>query len=463
MARLREELSSEASAPNTITAGPAPCALPSPSVAGPSRPRSHIEACDPWIEDRPGELESDEPDEPLLDFSILSSNAPIYRGVHQTPHGQATLMILVDGLLNDALSTYFDRFHELRPIVDKESVIVRFALRDHLYDEVFGGLILSLAALALVASPGYQKQEQQANELVAVALRLHSAPGLGETPRLESIATSMSIAAFVGATKGRQAAYVRSREAVALAELLRLDSPNHYDQFTTSEKRIAINIFWALSAAERSGSLFEPRSITIRGRPSQVVSSLGSSVVDLTLTPLNAIIRIYDIVDEDILDCLNGLCKGRHCHFDSSRAVVSLHALDSVELYQTLNNVQIADFMITRLWLKVRIWQTCVTHSILSSTIPLSELSMTYPLDILAQAHRAVSSLPAASFEGNGRAMVRRRNESSRSSVGPQTIHHCNNRDFGPSAAEPRLSDIMDGRCSRHGLLFASSSGGVDW
>jgi len=157
-----------------------------------------------------------------------------------------------------------------------------------------------------------------------------------------------------------------------------------------------------LVLAERSNSLFQPGSITLKGKLSDIGCRTGSmSEYNQHLRPL---VRIYDVIDEEIMDCLNNHCRGR-CRFDLVRAVTSQRALDVVDPSETSGRVQLADFRVSKLWLKSRLWQACLAHMLLQPTPSYPEVGLDYPLIILAQLNDVVNSLPLSAFGGNGQAI----------------------------------------------------------
>jgi hypothetical protein len=158
---------------------------------------------------------------------------------------------VIDPILRVDLKAYFHRVYPLCPIVDPISVMSRLETGTHLHDKSFAALILALASLALALPNESSGSDDRSDVYIAHALEFHNTPKLGIEPTLETVATSMTIAAFSRARYGADAAYLRNKEAVGLADLLQLHLPQRYYSFSEDERGVALNIFWILAVAER--------------------------------------------------------------------------------------------------------------------------------------------------------------------------------------------------------------------
>jgi hypothetical protein len=193
--------------------------------------------------------------------ATLAQDAPshsTYRngalGSSPLPHEKAPFLRVIDPILRADLEGYFHRVYPLCPIVDPVSVKNRVDAGVHLHDKGFAALVLALASLALALPNDSNGSDDRSDVYIAHALEFHNTPKLGIMPNLETVATSMTIAAFSRARYGADAAYLRNKEAVGLAELLQLHQPQRYRSFSDDERGVALNIFWILAVAERFAS-----------------------------------------------------------------------------------------------------------------------------------------------------------------------------------------------------------------
>jgi hypothetical protein len=86
---------------------------------------------------------------------------------------------------------------------------------------------------------------------MALAMGLHNTPELGDSPNLETVATSLSMSAFLGARKGPNSSSLKLKEASTLAEILGLDNSDYYCGLNETEREIALTLAWKILVGER--------------------------------------------------------------------------------------------------------------------------------------------------------------------------------------------------------------------
>jgi hypothetical protein len=191
--------------------------------------------------------------EDLLRSAARASNPLVDSSFSQQRHSKAPIINLMRPLLATTLETYVTQIYPLSPIVDVSSVMARFQGNAQLYDPKFAALLLSLCAQAslLPGSTAAIEDEEQADDMVEMAVGLHNTANLGDRPTLEAIATSLSISAYLGARRGPGSCMVKRKEAIALAELMGLDRKETCDQLDETQREIALTLFWKLLVGER--------------------------------------------------------------------------------------------------------------------------------------------------------------------------------------------------------------------
>ena len=339
--------------------------------------------------------------EALLGFTLFSPPVDDHNiASSSTRHSLAPWLESITQTLDRLLERYLDRIHPLRPIIDAASVRQRFGTRAYLYNTEFAALILALAALASLSDDRDTSAENQEESLIGNAMSLHNRLTLGNVPTLETVATSMTIAAYAGARHGRAAAHIRTREAITLLQLLKLDTLSTYSTLSEKEAETGLTMLWLLSGIERSAALFDPRPLILRLRP----SAISAAVKDSYLFDLPPVLRVYDALETDILDCVNALCPTAPCQLDAYRVVRAHRALEIEEGNSEAcwSLVQLADLRITRLWIHAKLWLASLTHSLLYPPSYEPELSPNYPLALLDAAEKVIRTLPRAALHGNG-------------------------------------------------------------
>jgi hypothetical protein len=121
--------------------------------------------------------------------------------------------------------------------------------------------------------------------------------------------------------------------------------------------------------------------------------------------------QVYEAVEPTLIDCINGHCRSSNttCNL-TLLSILDTHAkLREVRPVENLSPVQAADQHLTREWLQVKVWQACLSHSLLLPDIQagFEELTMGYPLVKLYTVANLIRVLPLSGILGNGQAMVR--------------------------------------------------------
>lgn len=149
------------------------------------------------------------------------------------------------------LRSFFSRLYDLNPTVDPDDVIIRFTLGQHLHDPRLGALVLALSAMVmLLPNRPCLPPHISADSLYKQAFQQHSA-WVGFEPSLDGMATSMMLGAFSMARGDQKSAYLKYKEAVAIAELLDLDREAGWEQLEGAQKERALRITSILSGAGR--------------------------------------------------------------------------------------------------------------------------------------------------------------------------------------------------------------------
>ncbi|KAL1409430.1 hypothetical protein Q8F55_003413 [Vanrija albida] len=334
-------------------------------------------------------------------------------------HARAHIIELMEARISSLLHAFFSHMHTIWPVVDGISVLKRFGHKEHLYNESFAALVLSMCSLALFLPFEAAKagSSRQADTLVREALALHSSnPELGIRPNLDHISTSLIMSSALRLTHGFNAWYLRRREAYALVELLNLSNPRVYDRFTEAEKSTAIQLIWHLSSGDRSNALILPKLegslphfrplIAIRGKVTHLLSIMSAEWASSTaVAQIEPTTRVFEILDQGLVECIRGACgEVEPCTFDADAAMEYHRTLDAVTSGH-LSPVQAADFLLTRLWLHAEIWRACTSHSVLQFEPEHRELRIEYPVEVLGRTVRVINGLPPGAVSGNGPAM----------------------------------------------------------
>lgn len=187
----------------------------------------------------------------LLDDLRLNSPEKPLGVVSAYGHRGTSYMLELDGRLDYLFESYASVLHHLSPVVDLDVVRKRLDEKDHFRDESFAALVLSCVAMPLLVPNSLCYDPAKADDVIQESIRLHHSLDLGLAPTLDTLSTSMNIAAYARNRKGEAAAFLRTKESHGIVELLRLNTIDGYSGLQPTERELALRMFWLLAAAER--------------------------------------------------------------------------------------------------------------------------------------------------------------------------------------------------------------------
>lgn len=85
-------------------------------------------------------------------------------------------------------------------------------------------------------------------------------------------------------------------------------------------------------------------------------------------------------MDDALIDCINCTCDRPLCSFSAELAISTDAALEVVQADRSLSQVQMADLLVTKQWLQVKIWQASVMHMTIDQSSLFPQLRLEYPL-----------------------------------------------------------------------------------
>ncbi len=111
-------------------------------------------------------------------------------------------------------------------------------------------------------------------------------------------------------------------------------------------------------------------------------------------------------MDDALIDCINYTCDRPLCSFSAELAISTDAALEVVQPDRSLSQVQMADLLVTKQWLQVKIWQASVMHMTIDQSSLFPQLRLEYPLSKLVNVINIIDGIPFSALLGNGQGMV---------------------------------------------------------
>jgi hypothetical protein len=125
---------------------------------------------------------------------------------------------------------------------------------------------------------------------------------------------------------------------------------------------------------------------------------------------LRPITMLFDQIDPSLVECINLECPraiaGSYCAFDTSRALATQLNLEAIDPIEISTLVQRADLELTRLWLQIKVWQACISHSMLECFSIIPALRVDYAYIKVVETARCAKRYRYDALKGNGRCMV---------------------------------------------------------
>ncbi|KAH8548448.1 hypothetical protein BGW37DRAFT_182570 [Umbelopsis sp. PMI_123] len=351
---------------------------------------------------------------------------------------------LSDTSLIPLLALYFDRMHPIIPIFKRSWLFSRLDKSHHITDVQFGALLIAMSAAALLQPVQIGKKYQVKNSNTKRALqlleechRMHASSKLGDNASLDAIMTSFYMFIILSSTGSDDAAWLRLSESVTLGHIMKLHDMSAYENVDEDERERRLRVYWLLTITERAYALQRGHSIGFRGRPGASMTAIKRkfNIGQMDDFP-HGQLRLFDIVDEDFVDCWNGRCAGTKCrNRDVNKAIALYNAFTNDNVSKTFENklsgnkdipttnnqqtrsadsmywptsqwqpleIQLTDVLVTRQWLLNRLWYICLSHGLIDHKAAHIALRPDFPIHIARDMLNTCAKLSIYSLEAHG-------------------------------------------------------------
>lgn len=330
-----------------------------------------------------------------------------------TLHFQPSPLLSLE-MIQNCLDSFFNHKYPVMPILDREATYASLhSLQDN---PTQYGLIASLCALVMMQTEisissnkeGALDNYSQFDSMLAVdflikeVCRARAFCNQIDNPSLASVQCSFFLFYCLSRLGKDNAAWVNLREAITMLQLLRLHEELTYStMYDPSYARYARRTFWLLFITEQAYALQRHRPLTLQRS------------IDLPVTedPQETII-MYGFLDSIGLyrnfgDGFMSLWNSTDRNCGGSVSPQPLIKLQEFLIYvipdvRERTEIQQADLLVTRQWLKTIVWQLCLKRGMLSSAAITNSMSFQYPVDIARDVIIASRFLPLLAFQANG-------------------------------------------------------------
>ena len=292
-------------------------------------------------------------------------------------------------------------------------------------------LVLSMSSLALIQpgiparAPDWFSDPLGAGYLLYLqACRILAEGVLRDGPSLHSVFANYFLYAVLHGLGKNQCAFIRLREAITTVECLQLHQPAGYRGLSQEDARAALKAFWVLCINERVLAIHHGRCVVFRGSSSLLQSDTMLMLERVNDKGMLALMRLFDNVSDVIQPCLMQCCNiivaadtttsvrqdGVPCRLTQDHVVVSQRNIN-MDMFcglSGLSAIRLVDMLITSCWLKAKIWQIALSHSLLVvEAAGRPEIELRYIVTVVAQQLRNIMLLfPQATWDASGISMV---------------------------------------------------------
>jgi hypothetical protein len=320
---------------------------------------------------------------------------------------QPSPLISVD-IIKICVNGFFAHKYPIMPILDHEEVYATL-IRLHESPEQYG-LITALCAMAILQpemldpgpdSPVFDLSKAPSSEFFMLeTLRARQYCDYIENPTLVSVQTSFFLFAALFCAAKDNSAWFYLREATTLLQTQHLHEETTYASFP--DEKYATNCrrtFWLLFVTERAYALQRNRSLTLKRTITLPTVSPGPEAT--ILHGFLDLVSLFQNFDDTFLSLWN--LSTAHSTISPQR-LIHLQNILGLALPEVSRRTEIqqADLLVTRQWLKTMVWQLCVTKGLLSSATTNECMSFHYPIVIARDVAVVSSLLPPKAFEANG-------------------------------------------------------------
>lgn len=164
---------------------------------------------------------------------------------------------LSDSVLIPRIAIFFERLHPIIPVFTRAWLFTRLDNSHQYSDRQFAAMLLSMSSLSLIqpvhSSEGsnFKSNSNCAVKLLKESIRVRSVPTFGRRPTLDMVLTSFYMFACFFGLHEDDSAWFRLREAITLAQILKLHDPSAYESLDHDERERRLRTYWILAITER--------------------------------------------------------------------------------------------------------------------------------------------------------------------------------------------------------------------
>ena len=312
-------------------------------------------------------------------------------------------------IIRRCIDGFFAHKYPIMPILDLEQIYASLSTLQE-YPEQYG-LVTSLCAMIILqpeilGPPGPSDDSQDSEQLpssdlfIAETRRSRQFCDHIETPNLATVQTSFFLFAALFCTGRDNSAWFYIREAMTMLQLQRFHEEDTYSgMHDVRHATYCRRTFWLLFITERAYALQRHRPLTLQRTIDLPTVSPGPE--GTILSGFLDLVSLFQNFDDTFLSLWNLSSTNSTA---SPQSLIRLQDILKFALPDVSERTEIqqADLLVSRQWLKTMVWQLCVTKGLLSSSTTNESMSFQYPVTIARDVVVVSRLLSPKAFEANG-------------------------------------------------------------
>jgi len=310
-------------------------------------------------------------------------------------------------IMEACLEAYFAHKYPITPIMDREELIAIIP-NVHLYPEKYALITACLSMIVLSpdiitipsTNPNFLQTIPSSDFFMSETIRARQLCNHIEAPTLSTVHTSFFLFAALFCQGKDNSAWFYIREAMTTLQLLRLHEESTYADLSPTYGSSARRTFWLLFITERAYALQRHRPLTLQ-RTIQLPQIAANHPDATILSGFLDLLSLFQNFDDEFLSVWNLSTTQSTA---SAESLIKLQAILNSALPNVTSRTEIqqADLLVSRQWLKTMVWQLCVSKGLLSSQSNNESMSFHYPVTIARDVVVVARKLDVKAFEANG-------------------------------------------------------------
>ncbi|KAL4936795.1 hypothetical protein BDV06DRAFT_85449 [Aspergillus oleicola] len=371
-------------------------------------------------------------------------------------------------VITSLLYIYHVRMYPVWPIVHVDALIADLQRdpegRDHETRALATGLAAATVAQLRLGDSCLSEESVSAAALAAQCQEARRAFDYRSKVNLNSVRTAFFLHVYYeNQQPGGSESVLYLREAITLAQMMYLHREASYASLDPDEQQLRRRVLWLLFVTERGVCILHKLPVVLKTDTSipQIEADDESQVLPaflklLALFKLFEQSRMFDIVEDYHLGLESPMspANATDSTFDE---ILQDKFRDGSGALDRVSDVQRADIVVTRHWMRILTWKALSHHQVIGSRAQWS-LSPVFPLIVARDLVNVVFQLPRAALQAHGQGMQLKLHEIASSLADTVT-----NATMLPQTTtwekENRPSNIL---ARLHSILSAFADGGND-